>query len=85
MDEPGWIHLLEITLPIGYLESPPSISADIPYLLKNTVVKNLKNELLRQWDQGRGQSTSIVAGLGPHPDWSIGVDEVFCIKPSSFY
>jgi hypothetical protein len=26
-DELGWMHLLEITLPMGYLESPPSISA----------------------------------------------------------
>uniref|UniRef100_A0A804QJ25 FANCL UBC-like domain-containing protein n=1 Tax=Zea mays TaxID=4577 RepID=A0A804QJ25_MAIZE len=27
VDELGWMHLLEITLPMGYLESPPSISA----------------------------------------------------------
>jgi len=26
-DEPGRIHLLEITLPMGYPESPPSVSA----------------------------------------------------------
>ncbi|XP_066309860.1 uncharacterized protein [Miscanthus floridulus] len=34
VDEGGRIHLLEITLPMGYPESPPSVSADIPYLPK---------------------------------------------------
>lgn len=40
VDEPGRMHLLEITLPMGYPESPPSISADVPYLPKINWSKN---------------------------------------------
>ncbi|AQK63209.1 zinc ion binding [Zea mays] len=40
VDEPGRMHLLEITLPMGYPESPPSISADVPYLPKIHWSKN---------------------------------------------
>ncbi|WVZ60383.1 hypothetical protein U9M48_010417 [Paspalum notatum var. saurae] len=34
VDEQGRIHLLEITLPMGYAASPPLIAADVPYLPK---------------------------------------------------
>ncbi|RLN18648.1 uncharacterized protein C2845_PM02G03810 [Panicum miliaceum] len=34
VDEKGRIHLLEITLPMGYPASPPSIAAEVPYLPK---------------------------------------------------
>ena len=42
-------HIIELVSFIGHTIISP----------KNTVVKDLKSELLRQWDQGRGQSTSI--------------------------
>ncbi|XP_012704361.1 uncharacterized protein LOC101757948 [Setaria italica] len=34
VDEQGRVHLLEITLPMGYPASPPSITAEVPYLPK---------------------------------------------------
>ncbi|KAG2535563.1 hypothetical protein PVAP13_9NG123700 [Panicum virgatum] len=34
VDDKGRIHLLEITLPMGYPASPPSITAEVPYLPK---------------------------------------------------
>ncbi|KAJ1293806.1 hypothetical protein BS78_01G096900 [Paspalum vaginatum] len=44
VDEQGRIHLLEITLPMGYAASPPSIAADVPYLPK---IKWSKNSRLK--------------------------------------
>jgi len=42
-------HIIELVSFIGHTIISP----------KNKVVKNIKSELLQQWDQGHGQSTSI--------------------------